>query len=340
MARMSTEEALAAVAALAETDPAQSIEAELRTLLAHKSNFVVGKAVALAESRNLTAVVPELIKSFPYFMDDCLKRDPGCSAKLAIVNCLMAFNEPAWEVFLAGVRHVQREPSFGEPIDTAATLRAMCGRGLIAVGHHDAFRWHAELLADPEPMTRTIAVETLSGAPEERSELLLRAKMGPPADPRPLDKREYDGRDPERGIEMDAFQALMKIAPDGSFDFIADYLRDGDPDRVRAAALALGESRKPQALELLCERWRWNAKWETREQLALAIALVRSDEAFQFLLEALEHVPEVHAGFLLEALAVFRETPARAIKVKQVVEARESRGLAQAYRKAFELPAE
>ncbi len=337
---MSTEDALAVLAALADTDPAQSIETELRLLLTHKSNFVVGKAVALAESRNITSVAPELIKAFPYFMSDCLKRDPGCSAKLAIANCLIGFGEPAWDIFLAGVRHVQMEPAFGGPVDTAATLRAMCGRGLIAMGHHDAFRWHAALLADSEAMTRAIAVETLANAPEERSELLLRAKIGPPPDLGAPEKRIYDVRDPERGIEMDAFQALMKIAPDESFDFIAGYLRDGDPERVRAAALALGESRKPEALELLCERWRWNVKWEPREPLALAIALVRSDEAFQFLLDALVNVPEVHAGFLLDALAVFRETPARTAKVKHVIESRQSRGLMQAYRKAFEPPTE
>lgn len=335
-ARLTTEAALAAVATLAETDPAENIGSALRPLLGHKSNFVIGKAVALVEARNLTELAPELIKAFPYFMEDCLKRDPGCSAKLAIANCLMAFGEPAWEVYLAGVHHVQKEPSFGDPIDTATTLRAMCGRALIAMGHHDAFRWHALLLADPEPMTRALAVETLADAPDERTEVLLRAKIGPPADPLPLEKRVYDGRDPERGIEMDAFRALMKIAPDESFDFVARYLRDGDIDRVRGAALALGESRRPEALELLCERWRWGADWELREALALAIALVRSDEAFDFLLHALEKVPEENAAAIIEALALYRDTAARAQTVKEIVDARASRRLAQIYRKAFD----
>lgn len=331
-ARLTTEAALAAVAKLAETDPSENIEAALRPLLAHKSNFVIGKAVALAEARNFTGLAPELVKAFPNFMEDCVKRDPGCSAKLAIVNCLLKFEEAAWDVFLAGVRHVQKEPAFGGPIDTAATLRAICGRALIAMGHHDAFRWHALLIADPEPMTRMVAVETLAGVPDERAELLLRTKIAR--------EPHHGAREPEVTIEMAVFEGLMKSAPDASFNLVAGFLRDEDLERVRGAALALGESRRSDAFDLLCERWRWGADWELREALALAIALVRSDAAFDFLLEAVEKVPEEHATGVIEALALYRDTPVRAQAVKEVVEARTSRRLAQIYRKAFEPDAE
>lgn len=334
-ARLTTEAALAAVAKLADTDPSENIGAALRPLLAHKSNFVIGKAVALAQERSLTNLGPDLIKAFPYFMEDCLKRDPGCSAKLAIVNCLLRFEEPAWEVFLAGVRHVQKEPAFGEPIDTAATLRALCGRALIAMGHHDAFRWHALLIADPEPMTRMMAVETLAGVPDERAELLLRTKIVREPHPDPL-HRPSGAREPETTVEMAAFEGLMKCAPDASFDLVAGFLRDSDLERVRGAALALGESRRPDALDMLCEKWRWGADWEHREVLALAIALVRSDAAFDFLREALETVPEEYAPALIEALAVYRDTPARAQAVLAVVETRNSRRLTKIFRKAFD----
>ncbi len=338
-ARQTTEAALAAVAKLAETDPSENIEAALRPLLTHKSNFVIGKAVALAEARNFTGLAPELVKAFPYFMEECLKRDPGCSAKLAIVNCLLKFEEPAWDVFLAGVRHVQKESAFGGPIDTAATLRAICGLALIAMGHHDAFRWHALLIADPEPMTRMVAVETLAGVPDERAELLLRTKIA--REPHPdLLHRPSGSREPEIAIEMAAFEGLMKCAPEASFNLVAGFLRDQDLERVRGAALALGESRRSDAFDLLCERWRWGADWELREALALAIALVRSGAAFDILLEAMRTVPEEHAAGVIEALALYRDTPVRAQAVKAVVDARTSRRLAQMYRKAFEPDAE
>lgn len=327
-ARLTTEAALAAVAKLADVEPSKNIETALRPLLAHTSNFVIGKAVALAEARDLKGVAPDLIKAFPYFMEDCAKRDPGCSAKLAMVNCLLKFEEPAWEVFLAGVRHVQKEPAFGGPVDTAATLRAICGRALIAMGHHDAFRWHTLLIADPEPMTRMMAVETLAGVPDERAELLLRTKIAR--------EPHHGARDPEVTVEMAAFEGLMKSAPDASLNLVAGFLHHDDLELVHGAALALGESRRPEAFAVLCERWNWHGDWDLREALALAIALVRSEEAFAFLLEALENVPGPYAPALLEALAVYRDTPARAAQVKEIIEARNSRRLAQAYRKAFE----
>ncbi len=320
---MTTEAALAAIAALASTDPGADIESELRALLNHRSNFVIGKAVKLVQERNITGAAPELIKAFAYFMDDCVQRDPGCSAKLAIANCLSTFGEAAWDVYLAGVRHVQKEPAWGKPFDTAATLRGICGRALMAMGHHDAFRWHAVLLADSEPMTRTLAVETLGGVPDERAELLLRCKIA---------------REPDTNVEMDAFEGLMRIAPDESFDFVAGYLYDEDPDRVRGAALALGQTHQPEAFAALRERWA-SARGrdeEIREALALPIALVRSGEAFAFLLEALAGAPGPLAMALIEALALYRETPARAGAVQRAVEKRKNRTLSQTYRKYFE----
>jgi len=331
----STDEALASLAVLATADPGANIEAEVRALLSHRSNFVIGKAIKLAQERNITSAAPEVTKVFAYFMEDCVKRDPGCSAKLAIVNYLVSIAEAAWDVYLAGVQHVQKEPAWGPPIDTATTLRAMCGRGLVALGHHDAFRWAAALLADPEPMTRVLAVETLAGAPDERSELLLRAKIGPRPDPRPAEAREYDGRDPERRVEMDAFDALMKIAPEVSFDFVSGFLNDGDLDRLRAAALALGQSRTSEAFVALQVRWQRLGERGVREALVLPIALLRSEEAFDFLVEELRCAPIELASVLVEALALFRETPGRSAAVRQVVESRKNRPLTQIFRKAF-----
>jgi hypothetical protein len=47
-------------------------------------------------------------------------------------------------------------------------------------------------------------------------------------------------------------------------------------------------------------------------------------------------MPETNAPGVIEALALYRDSAARVAAVKRVVEARESRGLAQAYRKHFE----
>lgn len=323
--RLTTEAALAALSVLAQADPAEDIESELRLFLKHKSNHVVAKAVALIEERRVTAAAPELIVAFAYFMSDPVARDPGCSAKLAIVSTLASFSELAWDVYLAGVRHVQKEPAWGGPIDTAAALRGNCGRTLMALGHHDAFRWHAVLLADAEPMTRALAVETLGGVDDERAELLLRAKIA----------REPEAREPERGIEMDAFDALMRIAPAESFDFVAGYLRDADLERVRGAALALAGTHSPEAFAALRECW-IAAGRGLHETLALPIALIRSDDAFAFLLDALTAARMPLAGALIEALALFRESPERSATVRRLVDKRHDRILSQQLRKHFD----
>lgn len=340
MARLTTEAAIAAVAKLAAADLETNIEDELRSLLKHRSNFVIGKAVRLAEERRIGSATPELIDSFAYFMSDCVKRDPGCSGKLAIVNCLMAFNEPAWDVYLSGVKHIQKEPAFGKPIDTAATLRGLCGRALIAMGHHDGFRWHAALLADPEPMTRALAVETLGGVPDERAELLLRCKIArePDPDPPPREFRRIDGREFEAGIEMDAFDSLMRIAPEESFEFVTGYLHSDDENQVRSAALALGQTHDERAFAALRARWvsaLRDADPEICSSLALGLALLRSDESFEFLLDALKSVSPPVASVLIEGLALYREAPTRAAAVQHVVDQRRNRKLAQVFRKHF-----
>lgn len=333
--RLTTEAALARIAELRAS--AACSDADLRPLLKHRSNFVIAKAAALAEEYSLTDLAQELAEAFPYFMQDPIKRDPGCSAKLAIVNALSRMHEPASEVFLAGVRHFQPEPAWGGPIDTAATLRALCGRALIAFGHPDAFRWHAVLLGDPEPMTRGLAVETLAGVQDERAELLLRAKIAREKDPRQPNDPEAESREPERGIEMDAFDALMKIAPEDSFDFVAGYLLDADPDRVRAAALAIGASHHADAFSTLCERWRVS-KDDVRALLALPIALIRSPDSWDFLLDTLSGANDTVAESIVEALAIFREDDRRAAQVRDLIERRGIPRLQRAYQRHFESP--
>jgi len=331
--RLTTEVALALLPTLRDIESDDDLITQLRLLLRHRSNFVIAKAAALAEERTLTELSVQLAESFTYFMSEPVKRDPGCSAKLAIVNALSRFHEPAHDVFLAGIQHRQLEPSFGPPIDTAATLRALCGRALIAFGHGDAFRWHALLLADPEPMTRTLAVETLAEVPDERAELLLRCKIAREPDLHP--RGPSNTRDPEPAVEAEAFDALMKIAPDDSFDFVKRYLDDREPDRVRAAALAIGTSRHADAFATLRDRW-FLADDENRMSLALPIALVRSNESFDLLLDKLETGDTSLAESIVEALAIFREDTDRATTIRDKVQRRDSTRLYRVFVHYFE----
>ena len=69
----------------------------------------------LAEEISRRGPVP-----FHRFMENPVKTDPGCSAKVELVTALHDLDCAREEVFLQGLRHVQKEPGWGPPVDTAA----------------------------------------------------------------------------------------------------------------------------------------------------------------------------------------------------------------------------
>src|SRR5689334_10731698 len=127
--------ALAGLAEAART-PTDPVALErIRAGLAHRNNHVVGRAARAVGDAGLAALAPELIGAFPRFLTDPVRRDPGCVAKTEIVRALLALELPAPDVTLAGVAHVQREPAFGPPIDTAPELRGLSAMALVVTGH-------------------------------------------------------------------------------------------------------------------------------------------------------------------------------------------------------------
>ena len=126
----------------------------VRDLLAHRSNHVVACAARAAREADLAALAPDLIAAFPRFLEDPVRRDPGCAAKTQIVHALLALNYAAPDVYLRGAAHVQREPGFGPPIDTAPELRATSAMALVVIGHPAALTICVNLLVDPEPAAR------------------------------------------------------------------------------------------------------------------------------------------------------------------------------------------
>src|SRR5436309_16060236 len=127
MKRDPVAEALQALSEAAGRPHDAATLALVRDSLAHRSNHVVAPS---AREADLSALAPDLITAFPRFLEDPVRRDPGCVAKTGIVHALLSFGDAASDVFLRGVVHVQREPAFGPPIDTAPELRATSAMGL------------------------------------------------------------------------------------------------------------------------------------------------------------------------------------------------------------------
>lgn len=83
------------------------------------------------------------------------------------------------------------------------------------------------------------------------------------------------------------------------------HLRAKDEALQEYAALALGESRRPEALELLRDAWTDIVTPEGRAALIRAAALHRSEPAFEWLLEIIATGTPTLAAAAVEALSVY-----------------------------------
>jgi HEAT repeat protein len=301
----------AALQALAEAarrphDPATL--ALVRASLAQRTNHVVARAARAAREAELRALVPDLIAAFPRFLEDPIRRDPGCTAKTEIVHTLLSFTHPAPDVYLRGAAHVQREPAFGPPIDTAPELRATSAMALVVTEHPAALTICVGLLVDPEPTARAGGLRGLaaSGRPDVALLMRLFALRG----------------DADPGVLAEAFVALLALSPDDAAPFVAARLAAGDVDVARAAAMALGEVRRPEAVAALRERLPAEDRPDVRYAISLALATSRDDEAFDVLLELIARGTAADSKAAVEALRLFPYDEALQSRVQAALDRR------------------
>lgn len=309
--RISTEDALAAIHAIRQAPEKHDLARDLAPFLGHKSNHVVAAAAATAERMEASALAPDLVQAFERLMRDPAKLDQGCKATIAIVQALVILEDSAARVFFAGIRHVQKEGSFGPPVDAAAPLRGLCARGLARMGHPDALLECVTLLADPEMPARTGAIRAIADSGRSEGILLLRLKA-------------LTG-DKEIEVTGECFTALLSMDPAGSVEFVAKFVNSKDEGIAEQSALALGESHLPGAFPVLHDAWERGGAGEHRRMLLTAIALLRNDEALDFLLERLSADPVPGAAQALEALSFHLRDEKIAKRVQEVMERREDR---------------
>jgi len=306
--RVSTEDALAAIHAIRQAPQNHDLARDLAPFLTHKSNHVVAAAAATVERLEAVALGPNLAEAFERLMRDPARLDPGCKATIAVVQALVHIEEPAAKLFFAGVRHVQKEGSFGPPVDVAAPLRGLCARGLARMGHPDALLECVTLLADPEIPARTGAVRAIadSGRPEGALLLRLKALVG---------DREID-------VTGECFAGLLSLDPAESVEFVGKFLDSAVEGVCEQAALALGESRLAAAFPILRHAWERGGSSEQRRTLLTALALLRNDEALQLLLSQLSQASVPVAKAVLEALSLYRRDEAVRKQMDEIVSRR------------------
>jgi hypothetical protein len=316
-----TEDALAAIHAIRQSPEKYDLKRDLAPFLRHKSNHVVAAAAATVERLEVVAMAPDLVDAFERLMRDPAKLDPGCKALIAIAQALVQMDDPAAKVYFAGIRHVQMEGSFGPPVDAAAPLRGLCARGLARTGHPGALLECVTLLVDREVPARAGAIRAIGEAGRQEGVLLLRLKAL-------LGDREDE-------ILAESFSALLRLDPAASVEFVAKFLHSHSGGIGEQAALALGESRLAAAFDVLRQAWERGGAAEQRRTLLVAIAMLRSDPALEFLLERLSAESGPVAADALAGLAFYARDEAVLARVEAIIRQRGDGALEAVFAREF-----
>jgi HEAT repeat protein len=294
---------------------------KLRTFLRNRSNLVVAKAAKLTCELRLSALVPDLIAAFDRMWVNPAKLDKRCAAMTAIVNALYEFDYAEPEAYLRGIRHVQKEASFGPPVDTAAQMRGMCAQGLLRTHYRDAMAAVTDLLVDPEPPARIGAIRALAANGGEAGALLLRLKV------------LTGDKDPE--IQGESFSGLLAAAGEPALPFVAGYMDSEDEIEAEGAIWALGQSRLSAALTALREKWERTLDRSMRKTLVAALAASRLQEAIDYLCLKLRDSDAETAKAIISALSHYASNDAVRQAVGSAIEERSERALTDAFREHF-----
>jgi hypothetical protein len=264
---------------------------ELRGALRDASNVVVAEAAEMAAAAHFTDLVPDLVEAYERFLDNPVKKDKLCRAKIAIAQALnnMEFLDEGF--YLRGVHYMQLEPAWGGAHDTAVPVRVACAFGLVRLRHRGALSLLVDLLAEPDKAARVGAVQALTYAGTEAAGLLLRLKC------------RLGDAEPE--VISECFSGLLELTPEQAVTFVAEFLASHDEAIREAALLALGSSRRPEAFEILKSHWEKSAG-ELQDVVLMSMALLRQPAATDFLLSLVADQSQVVAAAALAALAVQR----------------------------------
>jgi hypothetical protein len=301
------EAALDILNALDPITPRAALIEALKKALADRHFMVVARAATLSGEKLLHELVPDLKGAYGRFLHDPVKRDPLCKAKNAITRALIALECLDIGFYQAGILYRQLEPVWGGRADTATDIRSCCAMGLAASGHLRAVAELTGLLADPEAEVRCGAVRAISCGNPFEAEAVLRLKV--------------QVGDAEPQVIGECFGALLAVAPEHSLRLVAAYLKQKDETLQEYAALALGESRRPEALKPLHDAWDELLSPEARGALIRAAALHRSEAAFEWLLMIIETGSAKLATAAVDALAVY-ERNAKLIEQVKAAKAR------------------
>ncbi len=145
--------------------------------------------------------------------------------------------------------------------------------------------------------------------------------------------------DAEPAIVGECFSALMSVEPEDSVAFVAKWITDVNDVLRELAALALGESRVPAALDILKSAWAEPVVADDlRFALVRAAAAHRSEAAFDWLLSIAADARPVVAARVIESLEPYQNNAQLTERLGAVLGARGDRQLLETFKKRWNAP--
>lgn len=289
---LSLEEQLDRLAELRRQPPSPEGSAEVARYLGSKMNLVAAKAARIAGEWEAAELAPDLVAAFERFLVKPETTDKRCEAKIEILKALCKLEYPSPAVFRRGLRHVQMEASWGPPVDTAAEVRAVSAMGLAQTDYPDALEEILPLLLDRERDARIGAVRAIAASGLAGDVLVLRFKT-------------LSGDEPE--VMGECFAALLRAAPGKSVEFVAQFLDHHEEAIAEAAALALGDSRMESTFAALVAAFEQTRNRALGRTFLLAIALLRRENAIDYLLGLVENGEAQTSADAAAALAMYEQ---------------------------------
>jgi hypothetical protein len=313
------EQQLLELSALRGDAKSSSAREKFTRALAGKNNLLAARAAAIVAETEQADFLLLLESAFErFFVAGC---DKGCAAKTALADAMYTLGHGNSAAFLRGIRHVQKEPTFGGQVDAAAELRGICALGLVRTGYRDVLLELPALLMDREPQTRQMAVRAVVYANDERGALLLRMKVL--------------GGDENPDVIAEALAGLIRLSPGKSLEFVGQFLDDESSATAESAAIAIGQARSLAAFELLRTHWERHIRAEPRAALLLGMAMTRQAVGVEFLLRRIEEDSPRPAADAIVALAMYKHEEGVKAKVAEIVRSRGDATITRAFSKAF-----
>jgi hypothetical protein len=285
-------------------------KAEFTKALAAKSNLVVAKAARLAGTAQWTDLAPAMEAAFDRMMAKGAAADKACAAMIAIARALVAMEHDAPELYRRGMQYIQIEGSYGPPIDTAAELREVCAMGLANSAWPHKLRDLIPLLGDGEWRVRAGAIQAVAVVGGEAASLLLRFKM--------------IAGDADAEVMSECYAAILDLEGAEGVRLVAQAASSRRPEFREAAILALGASRRADAVEWLKEKFQSTADREGRRSILLALSTSRVEAAIDFLLKLVRSGGGAASAQAEEALAIHARDEVLRARVDEAIRSRES----------------